>query len=854
MIPRFLVADKLHRVLFFMPLPGMMFLRRMHAQKRGKYKLIPRDFLKKILFFLFISFFALGSALFAYLLRTLPDPVKISQRRVVESTKIFDRSGSVLLYEIHGEEKRTVIPFEEIPQAVRRATVAIEDANFYQHSGIDFRGILRAFIVDFISSSLSQGGSTITQQLIKNSFLGGERTVIRKIKEAVLAVRLESEYSKDQILNLYLNEIPYGSNAYGIEAAAETFFGKPANTLTLREVSILASLPKAPSYYSPYGSHKNELVARADLVLERMQKLGLISEQEYDDAKKESVSFIQPAQNMSAPHFVVLVRDYLTQKYGEDAIENGGFKIITTLDWRLQQEAEKALQEGVENNTKTIHATNGALVATNPKTGDVLALVGSKDYFDTKHEGNFNVATATRQPGSAFKPFVYATALTKGFTPETVLFDVPTEFNPTCPPDAAATTGKDGNPCYHPKDYDGKFRGPITLRQSLAQSINVTSVKLLYLAGIDDSIKTAQSLGISTLNDRSRLGLSLVLGGAEVKLLDMVSAYGVFANDGVLNPKTIVLEVEKNNVILEKKEDKPIQALDSQIARTINDMLSDNEARQPVFHPRSSLYFPGRPVAAKTGTTQDYRDAWTIGYTPSLAAGVWVGNNDNSPIQQSSGVLAAAPIWHKFLAAALATSTPEEFPKPEKTTGVKPVLRGVWQGSDTIKIDSVSKKRATSATPPEFIKEIPIGTPHSILYFLDKKNILGPAPQNPENDSQYRNWEYSVQQWLRASNFNETPSRDIPSDYDDIHVKERLPVVALLSQETSGEEKTIITKTKFSFPKKEVSIFVNNALLQTSSDPGDIDRFILKISDIDGGVVTIRAYDAVGNVGELIIQ
>lgn len=830
---------------------------RMPTKKYTKYELTKRGFLKKIFFFLFIALFAMGAAgsvMFAYFLRTLPDPVKISQRKTVESTKIFDRTGTVLLYEIHGEEKRTSIPFEEIPQAVKQATVAVEDANFYQHPGIDIRGILRAFVVDLISSSLSQGGSTITQQLIKNSFLGGERTMIRKIKEVVLAVRLESKYSKDQILNLYLNEIPYGSNAYGIEAAAETFLGKPASGLTLREVSILASLPRAPSYYSPYGNHKNELMARADFILEKMFKFGFISEETYQGAKKEKISFIQPARGMLAPHFVIMVRDYLTQKYGEDAVENGGLKVITSLDWRLQQEAEKILKEGVENNTKTIHATNGALVAEDPKSGDILALVGSKDYFDTQHEGNFNVATASRQPGSAFKPFVYAAAFTKGFTPETVLFDVPTEFNPTCSPDSAAQTGNDNNPCYHPKNYDGKFRGPITLRQSIAQSINVTSVKLLYLAGIDESIKLAQTLGISTINDRSRLGLSLVLGGAEVKLLDMVSAYGVFANDGIKNPTTIILEVDQKNAVLEKKEDKPARVLDAQITRTINDVLSDNEARQPVFHPVSSLYFPGRPVAAKTGTTQDYRDAWTIGYTPSLSAGIWVGNNDNSPIQQSSGVLAAAPIWHKFLAAALATSTLEEFPKPEKVIGIKPVLRGIWQGEDVIKIDTVSKKRATNATPPELISEIPTGTPHSILYFIDKKNIPGAMPQNPENDSQYRNWEYSVRQWLKTSGFHETPTQAIPSNYDDAHTKEKMPVITLLSQETSDTKKIITVKTIFTFPKKEVSVFINNTLLKTSSGPGDTDQFILDSINIDEGEIIIRAYDTAGNVGELTVQ
>ncbi|MBI2055495.1 MAG: transglycosylase domain-containing protein, partial [Candidatus Sungbacteria bacterium] len=453
-----------------------------------------------ITFFLtlvFVAGLSAGGIWLIYTVKNLPSPEYLFSRKIVESTKIFDSSGSVLLYEIHGEEKRTVIPAEEMPNAVKNAAVAIEDANFYRHRGVDLRGILRALVKDLVSRDLRQGGSTITQQLIKNSLLTRERTVARKVREALLAIALESRLDKEKILELYLNQIPYGQNAYGIEAAAQTFFGRHARDLSIAEAALLAALPRAPSYYSPYGQHKDELLKRKDLIIEREYGLGYISATEAEKAKKEALKFLPAAKNIRAPHFVMYVRDYLVSRYGEDEID----------------------KESAEKNERLVKARNMALVGVNPKNGDILAMVGSRDYFDIERDGNFNVATALRQPGSAFKPFVYATAFGKGFIPDTVLFDIFTEFNPNCTPEGLPRPGTNLNPkdCYHPQDYDERFRGPVTLRQALGSSLNVPSVKLLYLAGIEDSIRTAEAMGISSLGARERFGLSLVLGGAEVK-------------------------------------------------------------------------------------------------------------------------------------------------------------------------------------------------------------------------------------------------------------------------------------------------------------------------------------------------
>ena len=690
--------------------------------------------------------FLVLAVIFIIFSRDLPDPSNLEDRIIMESTKIYDRTGKIILYDIHGEEKRTVIPFSEIPQTIKDATIVAEDRDFYKHRGIDFKAIIRAVWLNLTGDNL-QGGSTITQQFIKKSILSDERTFTRKIKEAILALELERRYSKDEILNFYLNQIPYGSNAYGIEAAAQTFFAKDAKDLNLAESALLAALPKAPSYYSPYGERKKELLARQKLILEKMHELNYIAGKDYEKAKNATLNFAKSRSSIQAPHFVFYIKDILDEKYGEDYVSRAGLKIITTLDWDLQNIAEEVVAAGADSNdSKGAH--NASLTAIDPKTGQILAMVGSRDYFkdsipagceqgvSCQFEGNVNVATRLRQPGSAFKPFVYATAFKKGFTDKAILFDVPTQFDTGC--NSIGQPQSSGVKCYSPKNFDLKYRGPVTARQALANSLNIPSVQVLYLAGVEDSINTAEDLGLTTLKDRSRFGLSLVLGGGEVKLLEMVSAFGVFATEGVKHQTVSILRIENSKgKVLEEYKDEPVQVLDSEIARLISDILSDNVARTPVFGARSSLFFEGRPVVAKTGTTNEFRDGWTIGYTPSLAAGVWTGNNDNSPIKQEPGVYTAAPIWREFMVRAFEKLNlqPESFTPPEIKNVSKPILNGQY---------------------------IINGEIHSTLYYVNKNDPQGPAPSNPYADPQFNNWEAAVRAWFGAQT-QSVPAKTVPA-------------------------------------------------------------------------------------------
>ena len=667
--------------------------------------------------------------LLIYVQRTLPDPNSIADRKVSESTKIYDRTGQVLLYDIHGEEKRTIVPWEQIPTNLKNATLAAEDSGFYSHGGFDLKGILRSFLSDIKTFGLSQGGSTITQQLVKQTLLGNEKTALRKVRELVLSIELERKFSKDQIFWMYLNQIPYGSNTYGIEAAAKAFFNKNASQLNLNEAATLSALPQAPSYYSPYGNHVDGLIIRKNSILTNMKKLGFISETDYRQAVAEKPVFHSSTESITAPHFVIMVKDYLANKYGESAIESGGFNVITTLDAALQDYAEAAVTKYATINKTKYKASNAALVAVSPKNGDVLALVGSVNYFDIANQGNFNVTIdgPGRQPGSSFKPFAYAVAFQKGYPDSTTIFDFKTEFNPSCSPDGNQLVDQYGLACYHPRNYDGIFRGPVTLRQALDQSLNIPSVKTLYLAGIPETISLAQQMGITTLTQPERYGLSLVLGGAEVHPIDLVSAYSVFANDGIRNPWRIIQRVEDaNGNVLEEAQNQPQRALDAQTARLMNNILSDNSARAAVFGYNNSLYFPGYEVGAKTGTTQDNRDGWVVGFSPSVATVVWTGNNNNQSMTAAgAGISAAGPMWHEFMAQALATFPHESFPQPEPVTSSKIMLNG-----------------NNTYTPPD-------GGPtqyHEILYYVDRNDPLSPMPSNPGNDPQFINWDWPVLQ------------------------------------------------------------------------------------------------------------
>jgi len=714
-----------------------------NALKKPKRRWL-RWLLKSAMWF-FILLILLSVGVFAYYAKDLPSPGKLNVRQVIESTKIYDRTGEHLLYEIHGEEKRTQVSLPDMGKTIQAATVSAEDQDFYNHHGVQFKAIARAALYDVLGRSASQGGSTITQQLIKNSVLTPEKTFTRKVKEVILSVELEQKFSKDQILEMYLNEIPYGSNAYGIQAAAQTFFGKDAKDLGLAESALLASLPKAPTYYSPFGDHMEDLKARQEYVLDQMAKLGYVTPDQAKSAKDFDVmAEIRPFQEkIDAPHFVLYVKDQLVAKYGEQQVEEGGMKVYTTLDWPKQQMAEEAVRSGVDQNGKKYRFTNAALVAIDPRTGQILSMVGSKNYFDKSIDGNVNVAIRDRQPGSSFKPYVYATAFKKGYTPNTILFDTETNF------------GTKDNP-YTPKNYSGEFRGPVKMQDALAMSLNIPAVKTLYLAGVDNAINTAQSMGITTLQNRGRYGLSLVLGGGEVKLVDHTAAFGTFATGGVRHDKTAILKIEdaKGNILEQAENTAGEKVLDTDVCAQIDTILSTNSLRAPVFGTNSPLRFDNRQVAAKTGTTNEWRDGWTMGYTPSLAVGVWAGNNDNSPMAQGAdGVFTAAPIWRAFMDKALTNTAIETFPDPKIIKTGKPVLDGEINsnGQDTKVCKNKKGKYCLPAgdSCPDNTKEKKksVLTSHDILYWVDKDNPQGSVPKNPERDPQFAAWEKGVQKW-----------------------------------------------------------------------------------------------------------
>lgn len=666
-----------------------------------------------------------------YYSTTVPSIQEISSQQISQSTKIYDRTGTVLLYEINSGENRTVVPFDQIPQSLKDATIAIEDQNFYNEPAFDIKGILRALYVDFTTHSLAEGGSTITQQLARTAFLTLNQTFSRKIREFILAVKLNEYYSKDDILGLYLNEAPYGATISGVEEASEDYFGTPVQNLNIAQSAVLAALPQAPSYYSPWGPNVSALLARQRLVLQAMYNTGKITKAQLNTALNYKVTFLpetETDQSIKAPHFVEAVENYLVQKYGEDLVDRGGLKVTTTLNWTLQQQAETAVAQGVARDHQLYDSDNGALVAEDPTTGQILALVGSANYFDTANDGNFDVATqGLRQPGSSLKPFIYLTGFQMGYTPDTILFDVPTEFstNPACPavPDFTSTNTL----CFHPQDFEQTFVGPMTVRDALAQSVNVPAVKMLYLVGEQSAIQNMTNFGITTFGNPSQYGLSLVLGGGAVHLIDLTEAYSVLAADGVKHNQSMILQVQDaNGNVLESYQDQSSQVADAQSVNLINDILSDANARAPLMGASQNLtIFPGYDVALKTGTSNDYRDAWAMGYTPSLAVGVWAGNNNNAPMQRSgSSILAAVPMWSAFMTQALPETSSTTFVQPNPIPPTKPVLDGNYLINNQV---------------------------HTILYYVDKNDPTGPDPTDPSSDPQFHNWEIGVQNWWTAN-------------------------------------------------------------------------------------------------------
>lgn len=821
-----------------------------------KYKKMKSTGLKKafhILLKLGVAFFVLGAmavaGAFIYFSKDIPSPDKIISRSVWQSTKIYDRTGQHLLYEIHGEEKRTIVKLDQISKNLLNATVATEDKNFYKHHGIDPVGIIRAIYTDIRSMRTEQGASTITQQLIKNSLLTSERTMTRKIKEIILAIETEQKFSKDEILEMYMNQIPYGSNAYGAEAAAQTFFGKSAKDLDVPESALLAALPKATTYYSPYGTHQDELVSKYKFIIDQMKEQGYISNgEEAENYKKEEIlKRVRPfVEKIDAPHFVMYVKQQLVDEFGEEKVEKGGLKVYTTLNYDMQLIAEDAIKKKVEENLSKYSAQDAALVAMDPKSGEILSMVGSKDYFNIKENGNVNAAIANLQPGSSFKPFVYAAAFKKGYTPDTILYDVETNF------------GKDGSgKDYSPNNYNMKFSGPVTTRQALARSLNIPAVKALYLSGIKESVEMAHDLGITTLNNPAKYGLSLVLGTGEVKLVDMVSSYGTFANDGIRNVPVSVLKIEDaDGKILKEASKDPKRVLDEEIARNINSILSDNEARSGTFGAASDLYIKDRPVAAKSGTTSSYKDAWTIGFTPSLAAGVWTGNNNGEEMKRGAdGSKVAAPIWKDFMTRVLALDPVEKFPVPQKIETGKPVLDGKAENEVIVKIDKAcGDKLASELTPESQIEERTYAEIHDILYYVKKDDPRGDPPEDPENDPQFRRWEDAVQVWAKE-NLADKIANVAPTEICTARNKDDMPSVKILSpknDEIINQSSIKIEAEAFAnLDIEQVEFFFDDELVGIDKFP-PFEAFYNITTDTkkDVHTITARIYDKIFNSAE----
>lgn len=782
----------------------------------------------------------------AWASKDLPDPDKLTEREVAQSTKIYDRTGEHLLYEVFENQKRTLVNLDQIPKDLINGVIATEDAKFYEHKGVQPLSFVRAIVYKILGRSSRLGAtSTLTQQLVKNAILTTERSYTRKIKEIILSIRLEQKYTKDQILKIYFNEIPYGSTNYGVESAAQDYFGKSVSELTLAESATLAGIPRAPTTYL---NNLTALKNRRDTVLERMFEEGYISREVADSTQAEPLKLERRFSNITAPHFVLYVKEQLVNRYGERTVDSGGLRVITTIDWNKQLAAEKAIKD-MEKKLEESQANNAALVALDPKTGQILAMVGSRDFNNKEINGQFNVATqGKRQPGSSFKPIVYAAAFEKGYTPDTVVFDVKTNF---------AVSGKR----YEPLNYDLQERGPVTFRQALQGSLNIPAVKVLYLVGSKKGVEFAQRLGYSTLSE-GNFGLSLVLGGGEVKLLEHTSAYAVFANNGLYHKPVSVLKIEDatGDILEEWKPDKKEnKILDEKITATISGVLSDDAARAYVFGANGALTLPGRQVAAKTGTTNNYRDAWTLGYTPSLVAGVWVGNTDNKEMRKGDGgSKLAGPIWHAFMVEALKNSPVESFPELPVNDVEKPILKGSTGGSVVLPINKQTGKIASSSTPQEYIIQKTFIPAHDILHYVNKDDPRGPFPENPSDDPQYIIWENAIQDWIKRTK-EKNPNwqvdfSDPPTEYDDSLSLALVPTLEIVSPAPSSTltNRQIDTDIRVSAPRginKVTYVLDNKYVGVIRTHPFNLNYYANWI-EAGNHTLVIIAEDDVGNKAE----
>lgn len=759
-------------------------------------------------FLYFVVGFALITAItFAWFAKDLPTPSKIANRKATESTKIYDRTGQILLYET-GEQKRTIVKSDQLPQNLKDATVSVEDANFYKHHGFDSKALIRVVYYKLIhKTNRITGASTITQQYVKNALLSSDRSFTRKVKELILSVELEFMFNKDEILTMYLNEIPYGNSTAGAEAASRMYYGKPAKDLTLAQATTLAAIPQSPTYYSPYGTHTDKLIARKNYVLDRMVSTGKITKEEAEKTKQEDTTTLGLAlkprkDTILAPHFAMYVIERVAQQYGEDSIQKEGLKIITTLDYDKQKSAEEAIGSGI-NKMNQYNASNAGLVAVDPKTGQILAMVGSKDYFDTSIDGNVNITDSLRQPGSSFKPFSYATVFKKPeYSPSKILFDLQTDFG--------------GG--YVPRNYNGSFNGPVTMRQALSNSLNIPAIKVLSLAGKDNVIRTAQDMGITSFDPKIDYGLSLGVGTAEVRPVEMAGAFGVFSDNGVKHDLKSVMKITDSNgkTIYEynKDKDKGNQVLDPQITYEISNILSDNNARSMIFGSHSSLFFPNRTVAIKTGTTSDNKDAWSVGFTPSISVAVWVGNNKGNIMKAGAdGSVVAAPIFHTFMDKALANTPNEDFTQPE---GIQTAT--VERYSNKLPNDGYSGETTTdifaSWQVPTEKDDV-----HQKIMVCKVNGKLAPdsLPDNLKEEKiftnvhserpDYPNWEGPVRGWAEGSGL----VSNVPKDY--CSASDYTPTVSITAPangSTISSDFTIESSYNSSLNVKSVEFFIDD--------------------------------------------
>ncbi|OGG01827.1 hypothetical protein A2Z33_01075 [Candidatus Gottesmanbacteria bacterium RBG_16_52_11] len=804
-----------------------------------------------------IAFFGIiGSILFVFLLfawyaKDLPRPDKVKRVEGL-STVLLDRNGKDI-FDIYQDVNRKAVKWEDVPEYCREATVAIEDKEFYRHPGLSTTGIVRAAVNIFVFRNF-QGGSTLTQQLVKNVLLTQERTLPRKIKEAILAVQIERKYTKDEILHMYLNETPYGGTAVGAEAAAEKYFGKALKEMGLTECAFISGLAQAPSRYSPFTGEPKAYVWRTEQVLRRMREDGYITKDQEELAAGQlpDMKFSNDEVGLKAPHFVAFVNDLLVKKFGSDVVEQG-LRVTTTLDMELQDKVQKIVAEEVDKAAK-LKVSNGAAVVIDPKTGEILVMVGSRDYQASDSGGyKYNVVTqGLRQPGSAIKPFTYATALRKGYTADMVLTDVETKY----------PSGEAGKPDYSPKNYDGKYRGPIQMRYALGNSINTIAVKTTAIVGIREGLRTAYDAGLSTLESTDanlkRFGLSITLGGGEVTLLDLTSGFGVFAAGGQRQEPVALLKVENaaGKTIYEYKPGSGKQVISADIAYIITHILSDNDARKLIFGERSLLTIPGRSVAVKTGTTDDKRDNWTIGYTRSFAVGAWVGNNDNSPMHPSlaSGITGAAPIWNRIMRAVTEGKKDEPFERPGSVieADVDGFAGGLPVDGQPTRKELFVKGTEPAALSPIY-KKIKVSKRDSnrlanavqiLKGEYDEKLFVVIREDDPVSSDGKNRWQEPIDNWVNGqadAKFHPPTQEDNESD------KLTVRIVTPKDKETVGNNFTLRAEIGSMEEIRKIEIFLDGKLEKESKDK----ELTVDLYAADGShSVRIRAEDTKGNTAD----